>query len=242
MVKAVWFRRYAEGERPAEFDRVVQSWDTANKGQRAQRFQRVHELGGQRQRPLPIARIAPARGIPRIKAHGVRAMQAQSWNKPRRVVANVEWHPSELYPRVGFIVTNLARQAERVVAFSNQRGTAEQWIKEGKGTIKWTRLSCRTFAANVVRLQLHGLAYNLGNFMRTLALPKAAETVVADQPAREADQIGAEVVRHGRSWLSRWPRGAVAIDVRRDPDADRPATDTAHASMKGLRGGKALTR
>jgi hypothetical protein len=69
--------------------------------------------------------------------------QAQSWNKPRRVVAKVEWHPGELYPRVGFIVTNLARPAERVVAFYNQRGTAEQWIKEGKGAIKWTRLSCR---------------------------------------------------------------------------------------------------
>jgi hypothetical protein len=46
-----------------------------------------------------------------------------------------------------------------------QRGWFEQWIKEGKGAIKWTRLSCRTFAANAVRLQLHALAYNLGNFM-----------------------------------------------------------------------------
>ena len=62
--------------------------------------------------------------------------RAQSWQKPRRVVAKVEWHPGELYPRVGFIVTNLARPAERVVTFYNQRGTAEQWIKEGKGAIK----------------------------------------------------------------------------------------------------------
>ena len=52
--------------------------------------------------------------------------QAQSWKKPRRVVAKVEWHPGELYPRVGFIVTNLARPAERVVAFYNHRGTCEQ--------------------------------------------------------------------------------------------------------------------
>ncbi|SRR6266568_2786579 len=69
--------------------------------------------------------------------------QAQSWKRPRRVVAKVEWHPGELYPRVGFIVTHLVRPAERVVAFYNHRGTAEQWIKEGKGAIKWTRLSCR---------------------------------------------------------------------------------------------------
>jgi len=44
---------------------------------------------------------------------------------------------------------------------------------ESKNAIKWTRLSCRTFAANAVRLQLHALAYNLGNFMRTLAMPKS---------------------------------------------------------------------
>jgi hypothetical protein len=46
-----------------------------------------------------------------------------------------------LYPRVGFIVTNLARTAEGVVAFSNRRGTYEQYIKEGKSAIKWT--ACR---------------------------------------------------------------------------------------------------
>jgi hypothetical protein len=71
-------------------------------------------------------------------------------------------------PRVGFIVTNLARPVERLVAFYNHRGTCEQYIKEGKAAVKWTRLSCRSFAANAVRLQLHALAYNLGNFMRTL--------------------------------------------------------------------------
>jgi Transposase DDE domain group 1 len=98
--------------------------------------------------------------------------QAATWRKPRRVIAKVEWHPGELYPRVGFIVTNMSRPAERVVAFYNERGTAEQWIKEGKGAIKWTRLSCRTFAANAVRLQLHALAYNLGNFLRTPATPE----------------------------------------------------------------------
>jgi hypothetical protein len=124
--------------------------------------------------------------------------QAQSWKKARRVVAKVEWHPDELYPRVGFIVTNLARPAERVVAFYNQRGTCEQFIKEGKGAIKWTRLSCRTFTANAVRLQLHVLAYNLGNFMRTLALPKAADPWSLTSLREKLIKIGAKVVRHGR--------------------------------------------
>ena len=76
------------------------------------------------------------------------------------MIAKVEWHRGELYPRVGFIVTNMARPTENVVAFYNKRGTCEQWIKEGKDAVKWIRLSCRTFAANAVRLQLHALAYN----------------------------------------------------------------------------------
>ena len=124
--------------------------------------------------------------------------RAQSWSRPRRVVAKVEWHPGELYPRVGFIVTNLARPAKRVVTFYNQRGSAEQWIKEGKNAIKWTRLSCRTFAANAVRLQLHALAYNLGNFARTLAMPKAAEPWSLTSLREKLIKIGAKVVRHGR--------------------------------------------
>ncbi len=64
--------------------------------------------------------------------HASFGYQAGTRGKPRRVVAKVEWHPGELYPRVGLIVTNLGRPAERVVAFYNQRGTAEQWIEEGK--------------------------------------------------------------------------------------------------------------
>ena len=104
----------------------------------------------------------------------------------------------ELYPRVGYIVANLARPAERVVAFYNQRGTAEQGIREGKGAIKWTRLSCRTFAANAVRLQLHALAYNLGNFMRTLAMPKTAQPWSLTSLRDTLIKIGAKVVSHGR--------------------------------------------
>jgi hypothetical protein len=124
--------------------------------------------------------------------------QAASWTKPRRVIAKVEWHPGELYPRVGFIVTNLSRPAERVVAFYNKRGTCEQWIKEGKGAIKWTRLSCRTFAANAVRLQLHALAYNLGNFLRKLATPEPIKDWSLTSLKEKLIKIGAKVVSHGR--------------------------------------------
>jgi hypothetical protein len=124
--------------------------------------------------------------------------QAGSWSKPRRAIAKVEWHPGELYPRVGFIVTNMSRPAKNVVAFYNKRGTCEQWIKEGKGAIKWTRLSCRSFAANAVRLQLHALAYNLGNFLRTLATPEPIRDWSLTSLKEKLIKIGAKVVRHGR--------------------------------------------
>jgi len=80
--------------------------------------------------------------------------QAASWDRPRRVIAKVEHHLGELFPRVGFIVTTLTGTNQAVVRFYNQRGTAEQWIKEGKAATHWTRLSCHRFRANEVRLLL----------------------------------------------------------------------------------------
>jgi hypothetical protein len=124
--------------------------------------------------------------------------QAASWDKPRRVVCKVEWHAGELYPRVGFIVTNMARPTDDIVHFYNQRATAEQYIKEGKNAVRWTRLSCRSFRNNEIRLQLHALAYNLANFMRTLILPKSIEHWSLTTLREKLVKTGAKIVRHGR--------------------------------------------
>ena len=124
--------------------------------------------------------------------------RAQSWNRPRRVVAKIEWHPGQLLPIVGFIITNLSRSSEQVVRFYNQRGKAEQYIKEGKNAINWTRLSCQKFRANEVRLQLHALAYNLANFMRTLAMPRRVAHWSLTTLREKLVKIGARMIRHGR--------------------------------------------
>jgi len=124
--------------------------------------------------------------------------QAKSWDRARRVVAKVEWHQGELFPRVGFIVTNLSRSDEGVVKFYNGRGTAEQWIKEGKNAVKWTRLSCHDFVDNQVRLQLFALAYNLGNFLRRLALPQSVKHWSLTTLREKLVKIGAKVVTHAR--------------------------------------------
>jgi len=60
-------------------------------------------------------------------------------HRPRRVAAKIEHHKGELFPRVGFLVTNLRRPSWQVVKSYNGRGTAEQWIKEGKNAVKRTR-------------------------------------------------------------------------------------------------------
>lgn len=124
--------------------------------------------------------------------------RAKSWSKPRRVVAKVEFHPGELFPTVGFIVTNRSLPNERVLAFYNDRGTAEQHIKEGKYALKWTRLSCMRFASNAVRLQLHALAYNLANFLRTAATPEAIERWSLTSLRERLIKTGVRLVRHAR--------------------------------------------
>jgi hypothetical protein len=124
--------------------------------------------------------------------------QAGSWDCERRVVAKIEWHQGELFPRVGFIVTNLPWRNKRVVRFYNQRGTAEQWIKEGKNAIKWTKLSCHDFVDNQVRLQLFALAYNLGNFLRRLVLPRPMKHWTMTTLREKLIKIGAKVVVHSR--------------------------------------------
>ena len=140
-------------------------------------------------------------------------------------MSKVEWHRGELYPRVGLdplcgsSVTNLSRPAERAVAFYkafyNKRGTAEQWIKEGKNAIKWTRLSCRSFRNNAVRLQRHALADNLANFMRTLALPKEVEHWSLTTLREKLVKIGAKVVSHGRYVTFQLAEVAVPRDLFR---------------------------
>ena len=136
--------------------------------------------------------------------------QAGSWDRPRRVVAKVEWHQGELFPRVGFIVTNMSAKPEGVVHFYNGRGTAEQWIKEGKYALHWTRLSCKRFVSNQVRLGLFVLAYNLGNFLRRLVLPRKIKHWSLRSLLVKLIKIGAKVVRHNR--YTTFQMAAVAID------------------------------
>ncbi|MBI3669414.1 MAG: IS1380 family transposase [Acidobacteria bacterium] len=128
--------------------------------------------------------------------------QAASWKTARRVVAKVEHHPGELFPRVGFIATNLTLPSPAVVRFYNKLGTAEQWIKEGKQAVKMTRLSCHRFRSNEVRLWLSVIAYNLGNLWRRLAFPRRIGNWSLTSLQQRLVKTGGRLVRHARYyWL-----------------------------------------
>ena len=128
--------------------------------------------------------------------------QAASWNTARRVVAKVEFHFGELFPRVGFIVTNLEMDSRVVVRFYNKRGTAEQWIKEGKQAVKMTRLSCHRFRCNEVRLWLSVIAYNLGNLWRRLVLPNRIDNWSLTSLQQRLVKTGGRLIKHARYyWL-----------------------------------------
>ncbi len=124
--------------------------------------------------------------------------QAASWDRPRRVIAKVEHHLGELFPRVGFIVTTLTGTNRAIVRFYNQGGMAEQWIKEGKTATHWTRLSCHRFRANEVRLLLSVIAYNLGNLLRRLALPIAIRDWSLTSLQHRLLKTGGRLIRHAR--------------------------------------------
>jgi hypothetical protein len=88
-------------------------------------------LGG----PPPPATCSSARPAALLSRFSVLHYRAQSWKMPRRVVTKVEWHPRELYPRVGFVVTNQSCPAQRAVVFCNRCGTAA-WCQRFSGASK----------------------------------------------------------------------------------------------------------
>ena len=104
--------------------------------------------------------------------------QAASWKTARRVVAKVEVHCEEWFPRVGF------------------------WIKEGQQAVKMTRLSGHRFRANEVRLWLSLIAYNLGNLWRRRVLPKGIGNWSLTSLQQRLVKTGGRLIKHARySWL-----------------------------------------
>jgi hypothetical protein len=146
---------------------------------------------------LPVGR-PPKSGI-QIKLVDLR-YRAQTWDKEPRVVAKIEWHEGELFPRIGFIVTNSKLPAGKVVNVYNGRGDVENRIKEGKNTLRWDKTSCHRFAANQARLLMGALAYNLLHMLRQFYLIGEEVKRSMEWLIKRLIKVGAKVAYHGRRW------------------------------------------
>jgi hypothetical protein len=126
--------------------------------------------------------------------------QAKSWHKPRRVVAKIEWHHGELFPRIGFVVTNSRLHAGKVIKVYNGRAEIENRIKEGKNTLRWDKTSCQRFEANQARLKMGVLAYNLLHMIRQFYVWGEELKRSIDWLIKRHIKVGARVSYHARRW------------------------------------------
>ena len=126
--------------------------------------------------------------------------QARSWSRPRRVVAKIEWHRGELFPRIGFVVTSSRLPAGQVTKVYNGRGDVENRIKEGKNTLRWDKTSCQRFEANQARLKMGVLAYNLLHMIRQFYIWGEEVKHSMDWLIKRLIKVGARVSYHARRW------------------------------------------
>jgi len=144
----------------------------------------------------------------RVRLHTSFSYRARSWSRARRVVAKIERTPEGMNLR--FLVTNRRGRAEDIFHWYEQRGQAENFIKELKNDLEADRLSCAQYRANAFRLQLHALAYNLFVLFRRHLLggTELARATVATIRLRLL-KIGARVTQSARRlWFhlaSGWP-------------------------------------
>jgi DDE family transposase len=120
--------------------------------------------------------------------------KAGSWGHARRIAAKVEY--TTLGSNVRFVVTNRSGTAEAVFNWYEQRGQAENFIKELKRDIAADRLSCSAYRANAFRLQLHALTYNLLVLFRRYVLGGTQLALAAIDSVRlRLFKVGARVQR-----------------------------------------------
>jgi hypothetical protein len=115
-------------------------------------------------------------------------------------VAKIEWHRGELFPRIGFVITNSRLPAGKVIKVYNGRAEIENRIKEGKNTLRWDKTSCQRFEANQARLQMGVLAYNLLHMIRQFYVWGEEVKRSMEWLIKRLIKVGARVSYHARRW------------------------------------------
>ena len=182
----------------------------------------------------------------RVRLYTSFSYQARSWSRSRRVVAKIERTREGMNLR--FLVTNRRGRAEDVFGWYEQRGQAENFIKELKNDLEADRLSCAQYRANAFRLQLHALAYNLFVLFRRHVLrgTELARATVGTIRLRllKIGRGGSVRARCGFILASGWP--VATLPTSRSPGRarssrmTRPTTLVATLSACRARRGSAL--
>jgi len=125
--------------------------------------------------------------------------KASSWKTERRVVVKIEKPEGKMLSNYTFIVTNMSLFPEDVVKFYCNRGTMENFIKEGKLGLSFDKMSSTDFIANANKLQEMVLAYNFNNWFRRLCINKTTMKSMTIETIRmKFIKVAAKIVKGGR--------------------------------------------
>ena len=145
-----------------------------------------------------LRKVTKNNAIDYAVTYGEFMYKAGSWSHPRRVVYKIEKPENQITFMYTFIVTTMESEPYQVVQFYCGRGKMENFIKEGKDGFDFSAVSSRTKIVNANRLQLHGLAYNLLNWFRRLALAANMRKLRIDTVRLKLMKIAARVVHSAR--------------------------------------------
>lgn len=151
-----------------------------------------------------------------VPQRGFTSFRHRNWRarRQRRICCKGEHslHGSTLR----YVVTNLGGRAEEVFDFYQGRGDCENRIEELKNGFSADRLSCHRYLANVFRLMLHSLAYNLVVLLR-LHLPPSLRTAQIERLRLQVFKLGARIRRTARRiWVhfsTGWPHQDLFLQV-----------------------------
>lgn len=139
--------------------------------------------------------------------------KATRWKKERRICFKIKTPEGQLFPEIRCILTDSVEPAEKVISIYNERGTCENYIKEGKLGFFWTRLGLHKFSASAFRLQIMILAYNFNNLLRHFCMPDILKNSHIQTIRTKLIKIGSRLVKRGRKLIFRCAESYPYYDI-----------------------------
>lgn len=143
--------------------------------------------------------------------------KASSWSKARKVAVKIEKPYGQMTPIYTFIVSNMNLSAKEIIKFYCNRGTMENFIKEGKMGFSFDKMSSTSFIVNSNKLQISVLAYNFNNWFRRLCMKNHIKSFRMDTIRNKVIKVAAKIVRHARKiafkLCSSYPYKNVFIEI-----------------------------